>query len=266
MVRPPDFGLLREHAAEIANLMGPGANLIEFGSGSSVKVRILLDAAPTLASYVPVDISRDHLLQAAAAISRDYPRLNVVPVAADFTEKFTLPETIGDGRKIAFFPGSTIGNFTDAEAADFLANTAHLLGAGGALLIGADLKKDSEILNAAYNDADGVTESFSLNLLRRINREIGGTFDPKRFRHEAAYNPDTGRVEIFLVSRESQSVRVNEEVFTFGAGERIHTENSRKYDVAEFQALARKAGFTPQKVWVDDENLFSVHYLVVAAG
>ena len=259
-----EIALLNEYADEIAKLMGAGAHLIEYGSGSSVKVRILLDAAPKLASYVPVDISRDHLMQAAEVIAKDYAKLKVLPVAADFTQPFTLPNGIHDGRRVGFFPGSTIGNFTSDEAMIFLSNAARMLRPGGGLLIGADLKKDPKILNAAYNDGAGVTSSFSLNLLRRINHEIGGTFDPRRFRHEALYNPNTGRVEMFLVSRDKQTVRVSGNTFSFDAGERIHTENSHKYAVGEFQDLARQAGFSPQKVWVDDKNLFSVHYLAVA--
>ncbi len=258
-----EIALLNEHAQEIADLMGAGAHLIEFGSGSSLKVRILLDAAPGLASYVPVDISHDHLMQAAAAIAKDYPKLKVLPVTADFTQPSKLPDATRSGHKVGFFPGSTIGNFTGAEASAFLQNAAKLLGPGGGLLIGADLKKDPAILNAAYNDKAGVTSSFSLNLLRRINREIGGTFDPSRFQHEATYNAERGRIEIFLVSRDLQDVRVNGHTFNFESGERIHIENSHKYEIGEFQSLARRAGFSPQKAWVDDKNLFSVHYLEV---
>ncbi len=260
-----EISLLEKHASEIADLMGPGAHLIEFGSGSSIKVRLLLDAAPDLASYVPVDISKDHLLEAASSIAKDYADLQVLPVAADFTQSFPLPQEIAEGRKIGFFPGSTIGNFVVEEAEAFLANAAELVGPGGGLLIGADLKKDTDTLHAAYNDEAGVTASFSLNLLRRINREIGGTFDLQRFRHVAEYNADAGRVEIFLESRAEQSVRVNGNTFQFDKGERIHTENSHKYDIAEFQALGRQAGFTPCKTWVDSETLFSVHYLEVPA-
>lgn len=260
-----EIALLEEHAEEISDLMGAGAHLIEFGSGSSIKVRIILDAAPALASYVPVDISRDHLMHAASLVSKDYPNLNVLPVAADFTRPFSLPESINTGRKIGFFPGSTIGNFATDEAAAFLSNAARLVKLGGGLLIGADLIKDPKILNAAYNDKGGVTSKFSLNLLRRINREIGGNFDAARFRHQAQYNPNTERVEIFIESRDEQTVRVNGSTFEFGAGERIHTEYSHKYNVDGFQDLARKAGFAPRKVWVDAENLFSVHYLEVPA-
>ncbi len=260
-----ETALLEKHASEIADLMGAGAHLIEFGSGSSIKVRIILDAAPGLASYVPVDISHDHLMEAAASIAKDYPNLQVLPVTADFTQPFSFPESVRAGRKIGFFPGSTIGNFTTKEAESFLSNAARMLDAGGGLLIGADLIKDSKILNAAYNDEGGVTSKFSLNLLQRINREIGGNFDASRFRHHARYNPDTERVEIFIESREKQTVRINGEHFDFKAGERIHTENSHKYDIEKFQTLARKSGFSPRKVWVDDEDLFSVHYLEVSA-
>ena len=256
-----EIALLKEHAEEIARLMGLGAHLIEFGSGSSIKVRILLDAATKLESYIPVDISRHHLMQAASNIAKDYPKLKVWPITTDFTQPFQLPNNARDGCNVGFFPGSTIGNFTSDEAKAFLVNSAKIVQPGGSMIIGVDLKKDHKILNAAYNDKKGVTSSFSLNLLRRINREIGGNFDAKRFRHEALYNAKMGRMEIFLVSLDQQSVRVNGHTFNFKSGERIHTENSHKYEIGEFQNIARASGFSPLKVWVDDKSLFSIHYL-----
>ncbi|MEQ9447299.1 MAG: L-histidine N(alpha)-methyltransferase, partial [Rhodospirillaceae bacterium] len=200
------------------------------------------------------------------SIARDYPDLRVVPIAADFTKPFALPDDIAQGHKVGFFPGSTIGNFNKDEATEFLTHAARLLGDGGGLLIGADLKKDPQIINAAYNDKEGITEAFILNLLRRVNREIGGTFDARKFGYEASYNADAGRAEIFLVSREKQSVRVDGEIFHFGADERIHVENSHKYGIDEFQGIARQAGFAPQKHWVDAKNLFSIHYLAVLSA
>lgn len=259
-----ELGVLKARANEIADLVD-GQHLIEFGSGSSVKIRILLDAADGLASYVPVDISRDHLLSAAHSIARDYPDLSVIPVCADFTRTFELPDTIENGEKVGFFPGSTIGNFSRQEAQEFLSMTAGMLGDGGGLVIGVDLKKDPELLNAAYNDDEGVTAEFNLNLLTRINRELGGTFDIDSFTHQALYNTDEGRVEMHLISSRDQTASVNGYTFHFEHNESIHTENSHKYDIEEFHEMCREAGYVPDRTWTDANNLFSVHYLKVAA-
>lgn len=259
-----ELGVLSERAEEIAKLV-EGQHLIEFGSGSSVKIRVLLDAADGLASYVPVDISREHLLAAAQSISDDYPTLDVIPVCADFTKAFQLPDTVAAGTKAGFFPGSTIGNFSRPEAENFLIMAAGMLGNGGGLVIGVDLKKDPKLLHAAYNDADGVTADFNLNLLTRINRELEGTFDLTTFTHDARYVEEKGRVEMHLVSLKDQTIMIHGRPFDFRKDESIHTENSHKYDIDEFHEMGRQAGFAPDKTWTDTNNLFSVHYLKVAA-
>lgn len=259
-----EVGLLSDRAGEIAELVD-GQHLIEFGSGSSVKIRILLNAAKGLTSYVPVDISREHLFGAAESISKDYPNLDVIPVCADFTRSFDLPDIVDQGAKAGFFPGSTIGNFSRNEAHDFLAMAAGMLGDGGGLVIGVDLKKDPEILKAAYNDQQGVTADFNLNLLARINRELSGTFDLDSFAHDARYVEDKGRVEMHLVSLKEQVVSVDGKPFAFQKDESIHTENSHKYDIDEFHQIGRETGFEPDRTWTDKNNLFSVHYLKVAA-
>lgn len=257
-----ELGILHRHAGEIAEMAGPGVGLIEFGSGSSVKVRLLLDALADPAIYVPVEISRSHLLNAATGLAEDYPGLSVVPVCADYTRHFDLPPASALRPRLGFFPGSTIGNFTRIEAAAFLGRAAVVLGPGAGLLIGADLEKDEAILHAAYNDRDGVTAAFNLNLLTRINRELGGDFDLKAFRHHAPWNPARGCVEMHLVSTRRQSVTVAGQRFEFEDGESIHTEDSHKYSVAAFHELARAGGWRPEKVWTDDDNLFSLHYLI----
>jgi L-histidine Nalpha-methyltransferase len=257
-----EVAILAENAADIAAQMGPHSRLIEFGSGGSHKVRILLEALDRPACYVPVDISREHLRAAAAGIAADFPLLPVIAVGADYTTAFRLPPLPGpSGKRIGFFPGSTIGNFEPPAAERFLANCAHILGPAGEMLIGVDLKKDPRILDAAYNDSVGVTAAFNLNLLQRINRELDGDIDIDRFAHLAFYNGSEGRVEIYIESRVEQSARIAGERFRFGAGELIHTEYSYKYAVPEFRALAGRAGFRPVAAWTDPNDLFSVHYL-----
>ena len=258
-----ETGILRRHAGELADIIGPEADLIEFGSGSSVKVRILLDALDGLRSYVPVDISAEHLLHAAEDLAEDYPNVTIIPVAADFTQRFDLPKEIKGGTYVGFFPGSTIGNFVPEQAVAFLKTAAETLGHGGTLIIGVDLKKDVNTLEAAYNDAKGVTAEFNLNVLERINRELGGNFQLDQFDHDAIYNEDAGRIEMHLRSTEDQTVRVNGHTFEFQEDETIHTESSYKYSVAEFHALAAEAGFGAVKVWTDPDDLFSLHYLQV---
>jgi dimethylhistidine N-methyltransferase len=257
-----EIAVLRAERKRIARLIGPDCHLIELGSGSSVKVRILLDALPAVAAYTPVDISKEHLLRSAADLARDFPGIEVIAVCADYTRPFAVPrpQSRPDARRVVFFPGSTVGNFTPAEARQFLAATAETLGPGGGLLIGVDLKKDRRILHAAYNDAKGVTAAFNLNLLARINRELGGDFDLGAFRHSAHYDPAEGRIEMHLVSLRPQSVRVNGATFAFAKDETIFTESSYKYSVAEFRALARGAGFAPVETWTDEARLFSVHF------
>lgn len=257
-----ELGILRRHAGEIAQLAGPGVGLIEFGSGSSVKVRLLLDALQDPAIYVPVEISRSHLLNAATGLAKDYPDLSVIPVCADYTRHFELPPASALRPRLGFFPGSTIGNFTRIEAAAFLGRAAVVLGPGAGLLIGADLEKDEAILHAAYNDREGVTAAFNLNLLRRINRELNGDFDLAAFRHHALWNPERGCVEMHLVSLKRQMVTVAGRRFDFAEGESIHTEDSHKYTVEAFHDLARAGGWRVERVWTDADDLFSLHYLV----
>jgi dimethylhistidine N-methyltransferase len=258
-----EIALLRAHSAEIAQLTGAQAHLIEFGSGASTKVRILLDALAAPASYVGVDISREYLLHATQALAFDYPDVSVLAVCADFTRPFRVPALPGRGVRLGFFPGSTIGNLNHDDAEAFLRHAAVALRPGGGLLIGVDLKKETEILHAAYNDAKGITAAFNLNLLTRINRELDATFELRHFAHEAFYEPEAGRIEMHLRSLIDQSVRVGKDVFHFAENETIHTENSHKYTVGEFQALARRAGLRPLRAWSDPNRLFSLHYLSV---
>ena len=260
-----ETALLQAHGREMADLIGPGVCLIEFGCGSLLKTRLLLDALRSPAAFVPIDISADHLLQSAAALAADYPNLEVLPVVADFTRPVKLPDKArkASENRIGFFPGSTIGNFDHAGAADFLATVADMVGGGGALLIGVDLKKDEDILVRAYDDAQGVTAAFNRNVLERINRELGGCFDIETFRHRALYNGAEGRIEMHLVSEKDQTVTVHDRDFTFTKGETIHTENSCKYHVEEFSSLAAGAGFRSARTWVDGDGLFSLHYLTL---
>jgi len=259
-----EIGILRRSAAEIAAAIGPDATLVEFGSGSSVKIRILLDALTSLAAYVPIDISRDHLVAAARALAGDYEGLAVVPVCADYSGPVVLPPDLPRGRLTGFFPGSTIGNFAPTQAAAFLKQVATLLGPGGGLLIGVDLQKDAANLNAAYNDSLGVTAAFNLNLLARINRELDGDFALDGFDHRACYNAARACIEMHLVSNRHQVATVAGRAFEFQHGETIHTEDSHKYTVESFHALAAAAGWQARSVWTDPDRLFSVHYLVVA--
>jgi L-histidine Nalpha-methyltransferase len=254
-----ELGILHDNAPAIASLFPPGCALIEFGAGSSRKARILLGAAATVGAYVPVDISGDFLQQDAAQLRRDFPHLAVHPLVEDFTQKLDLPPDIAALPRVGFFPGSTIGNFEPYEACQFLRHVGGLLGAGAVLVIGVDLVKDPKVLYRAYNDADGVTAKFNLNLLARINRELGADFDLTAFEHHAFYNTEHNRIEMHLASARRQKVRVNGSAFDFRAGETIHTENSYKYTIDSFQALARGAGWLPREVWTD--GLFCVHAL-----
>lgn len=260
-----ETALLRAHGNEIADLIGAGVCLIEFGCGSLLKTRLLLDALTSPAAFVPIDISADHLMLSAAALAADYPDLEVLPVVADFTRPVPLPDKVRKARenRVGFFPGSTIGNFDHEGAANFLATVADMVGDGGALLIGVDLKKDEEILVRAYDDAQGVTAAFNRNVLERINRELGGCFDIETFHHRALYNGDESRIEMHLVSTRDQTVMVLDRDFTFTEGETIHTENSYKYHVEEFSSLAAGAGFRTARTWVDGDGLFSLHYLTL---
>jgi dimethylhistidine N-methyltransferase len=261
-----EMQILRERAADIARFFPPASALIEFGSGSSKKVRILLAAAPTIAAYVPVDISSQMLVQEAEELRRDYPRLAVLPVEADFTQPFSLPPAAAGMAHTGFFPGSTIGNFEPHEACAFLRHAGRMLGRASALIIGVDLVKDPRVLNAAYNDASGLTAKFNLNLLARINRELDGNFDLESFSHRAFYNAERHRIEMHLVSKKRQKVRVAGRAIEFRAGETIHTENSYKYTLEYFTALARGSGWTPVDVWTDAGANFSIHALAFEDG
>jgi dimethylhistidine N-methyltransferase len=260
-----ETGILTDCAAELARLAGPGCALVEFGSGSSVKTRLLLDAMPDLAAYVPIDISRLHLDVTAERLRRDYPRLRVEPVCADYMVLETLPAKMNGAPRLGFFPGSTIGNLEPEDATAFLRRARTLLGDRGAMVLGVDLKKDHQRLHDAYNDSAGVTAAFTLNLLRRMNRELGASFDLSAFVHEAFYNPREGRIEIYFRSLGDQSVTVAGQVFTFAEGERVHTEYSYKYDDAGIQALARSAGFRIDRTWTDPARLFAVIYMEAAS-
>ena len=260
-------GILRRHGAEMAAAIGPAATLVEFGSGSSTKTRILLDAlrdahGAEAHAYVPIDISGEHLGEACRSLAAERPGLAIMPVAADYMALTALPfGTRPPQPPTGFFPGSTIGNLTPPEARQFLTQAARLLGAGGKLLIGVDLVKDTAVLNAAYDDAAGVTAAFSLNLLARINRELGGDFDLDGFRHVAFFNEAASRIEIYLESLKAQQVRIAGRKFSFAPGERIHTEYSYKYTVDGFRELARAAGWRSAAVWTDPAPLFSLHLL-----
>ena len=253
-----ELALTRARIGEIARFAGRGSTLIEYGSGDSRKSRLLIEALRPSA-YVPVDISADALQQAAARLRRHFPWLEIRAVHGDFTQPLKTPMGPGRGRRVVYFPGSTIGNLTPEEAHAFLRMTRGQVGASGAMLVGVDLKKDAGILHAAYNDAKGVTAAFNLNLLARINRELGADFRLRCFRHYAFYNPERGRIEMHLVSLVSQTANVGNYRFAFEAGESIHTENSYKYSIEGFRALAMNAGFRLTRWWSDREGLFALH-------
>jgi len=258
-----ELGIMQDNIDEIASLVGRQASLIEFGSGSSLKTRILLEHLDELAAYVPVDISEDHLLQSAQQIREEFPDLDVLPVVADFTQPFRLPTPrVMPVRNVVYFPGSTIGNFTNDAAQELLAVMHGEAGADGALLIGVDLQKDPAIIEAAYNDSAGVTAEFNLNMLRHLNREFGADFDVDAFTHSAEYNEDEGRIEIRLVSEQDQEFTVGSQSFSIGKDEAILTEYSHKYTLDGFAAMAETAGFRVKRVWTDAGRLFSVQYLV----
>ena len=257
-----EMAILERHANAMRDAVGKQTMLIEYGSGSSRKVRMLLERLQPSA-YVAIDISREQLLDACNELSLLYPDLPITAVCADYSQPLDWQDIApqDNARRLAFFPGSTIGNFQPDQAIAFLSKVREQVGKDGGLLIGVDLKKDRARLHAAYNDRAGVTAAFNLNLLHRINRELGGDFNPQQFRHHAFYNEQAGRIEMHLVSRRAQRVRIGEHEFSFAEGESIHTENSYKYTVSGFQALAAQAGFRAGDVWEDEERLFSVHYL-----
>lgn len=257
-----ELALLEQHAGEMAQVVGAHADVVEFGAGSMSKIRILLAALHAPVRYLPVDISVEHLLHHAELLGQEFPALEVRPVAADFTRRFALPPASHVAhRRVGFFPGSSIGNFTPDEARQFLAAAARTL-RGGGLLIGVDLVKSPAVLHAAYNDAEGITAAFNRNLLARANRELGADFDLAAFDHYAFYNPREARIEMHLISARQQRVHLLGERFDFAPGETLHTENSHKYTLDSFRALARQAGFEPREVWCDARQWFSVHWLV----
>jgi dimethylhistidine N-methyltransferase len=253
--------LLIDIAPEISALVGPRRAVLEFGSGSGIKTRTLLSCLDRPVAYVPVEISRAALVGAVSELAPDFPGIHIVPVCADYTKPFALPD-VGDAEGwLGFFPGSTIGNFTPPQAAQFLTQVRRMVGGGSQMIVGVDLRKDKAILDAAYNDAAGVTAAFNLNLLARINRELDGDFDLDQFEHRAFYEPEQGRIEMHLVSRRPQTVTVSGRRFAFERDETIHTENSYKYDIERFRSLAVSTGWSHRSVWTDSDRLFSVHLL-----
>lgn len=256
--------ILHAAAADIAEVVGQGATLIELGSGASRKVRLLLEALHPVC-YLGVDISRDFLLQSTRCLAADYPWLEVHAACADFSRPMTWPEGLSGERPVAFFPGSSIGNFTPEEAESFLRSLGQLLPCGGGLLIGVDLIKERRILDAAYNDAAGITAAFNLNLLERLRHEFEAEVDPSRFCHRAFYNERASRIEMHLISLCDQTMRLAGERIEFSAGESLHTENSYKYSIDGFRELAGRTGFEPRAYWTDCEALFCIHYLERAA-
>src|SRR5215212_8304531 len=258
-----ELGILRDKDDAICAIVPNSAALVEFGAGATTKVRLLLNECE-FAAYVPVDISGDFLNAQAQGLRQDFPGLAVYPVTADFTAPFSLPEAIAAMPKVGFFPGSTLGNFEPHEACAFMRSAREILGSKARMVIGVDLEKDERALYDAYNDKAGVTARFNLNLLNRINRELGGNFDLSAFTHRAIYNRERHRIEMHLISRKAQTVRVLGRSFSFRAGESIHTENSYKYSLERFSALARGSGWTPRACWTDREGMFSVHALVAS--
>jgi len=256
-----ETSILASCAKEIAERTPPGSILVELGSGSSRKTELLLEAMPNLSAYAPIDVSESALAEACARLGARFPALRLLPTVGDFTDAPALPDALAKRPRLGFFPGSTIGNFSPAEACDLLMSLAGTLGAGARLVVGVDLVKDPVRLVAAYNDAAGVTAAFNLNLLVRLNREMGATFDVKRFAHSAIYNELEQRIEMYLVSLDEQTVEITDHRIHFAKGERIHTENSYKYKVAQFRALAASAGWQAQDTWTDADSLFSVHEL-----
>jgi dimethylhistidine N-methyltransferase len=257
-----ELGIMRENIGAMKNLLGRRTSIIEPGSGSSLKARVLLDHVEEPAAYVPVDISREHLMKTAGQLADDYPEVEILPVCADFTRTFDLPEpSITPERNVVFFPGSTIGNFSRDAAVDLLRTMHDVVNGNGALLIGVDLMKPRQLVEPAYNDQAGVTAKFNKNILVRINREHAGEFDIDRFEHDAIYDEANNRIEMRLVSSEDQDIQIAGETIHFSKGEYIVTEHSHKYSVEEFGGMGEEADFTLREVWTDPDELFSVQYL-----
>jgi L-histidine Nalpha-methyltransferase len=256
-----ELEILHSCAPEIAELAGPGCALIEYGSGAGVKVRLLLDNLVRPAAYIPVDISTEQLRRVASSIASEYPQLQVIPVNADYTRDFRIPAFPPDSRPLAFFPGSTIGNFDPTEAAAFLRRIRRLVGSRGGLVLGVDRVKDPSVLHAAYNDSKGVTAAFNLNVLERLNRELGANFDLEAFRHNAFYNEEQRRIEMHLEVLREASALLGSERVDFEPGETIWTESSYKYDLDRLEALVTSAGFRISRLWTDSGDRFWVAFL-----
>ena len=259
-----EAAIMTRHIDEIVEAIGAGAMLIDYGSGNSAKARRLLERLEDPNAYVPIDISREHLMAAARQLREDFPHIEVLPVAADYTRSFELPlPSNPPKRRVGFFPGSTIGNFEPLLAERFLERIADTCGPGGGLVIGADLAKEPSALHRAYNDSEGVTAEFNCNILRHVNRELGADFDCEQFVHYAPYNPTERRVEMHLVSLAEQTARIDGTAIAFETGESIWTESSYKYTRRAFEELAAAAGFEPQRAWLDESHWFGVFYLTV---
>lgn len=257
-----EMQIMTEHVEEMTQLIGPNAALIELGSGSSEKTRILLDKLDRPAVYMPIDISREQLFEAAGALARDYPELQITPVCADFTQPIELPPHVAAAqRRIVYFPGSTLGNFDRDAARRLLTSMRELIGPQGAVLIGIDLRKDPRILRRAYDDAAGLTAEFNLNALRHINRALGTNFDLEAFEHSAFWDEQNSRIEMHLISKRDQQVHIGEEQILIRRGEHLRTEYCHKYTLADFAELAASAGFDVVHVWTDAQELFSVQLL-----
>ncbi|MBI5265283.1 MAG: L-histidine N(alpha)-methyltransferase [Bradyrhizobium sp.] len=255
-----ELSILTEYGSEIAAIIPRHAALVEFGAGATTKVRLLLRRCD-FSAYVPVDISTDFLNMQAEGLRKDFPALAVHPVGADFTAPFALPAAVSNMPKVGFFPGSTIGNFDPLEARTLLLSAREILGKDAQMIIGVDLEKDERVLYDAYNDSAGITARFNLNVLVRMNRELGSNFDLSAFSHRAIYNREQHRIEMHLISKKRQTVRMLGTSFSFRPGESIHTENSYKYSLERFSALARGAGWGVKKSWTDQAKMFSVHAL-----
>ena len=256
-----EIGIMQEHATQMAEALGPRVALIEYGSGSSLKTRLLLDRLDAPFSYVPIDISRDYLLEAAGVLARDYPSLQIVPVCADFTQPFELPQMTGAQRKVVYFPGSTLGNFERSQAVKVLASMRAIIGRRGSVLIGIDLKKDPRVLERAYDDPAGVTARFNLNALRHMNRELGADFDLAAFEHRAVWVEAQSRIEMHLVSKRDQVVHLGDDKIKIARDEHLRTECCHKYTLEGFAELAAQADLAVTQVWTDREQLFSVQLL-----
>ncbi|KAA3610002.1 MAG: L-histidine N(alpha)-methyltransferase [Calditrichaeota bacterium] len=259
-----ELSIMHDNFEEMSDVMGEKLMFVEYGSGSSDKIKIILDHVKGICTYVPIDISCSHLAKSAAQIAAKYKHLEVIPVCADYNKEFLIPEPKNTiDHKIVYFPGSTIGNFHRDEALKFLSRIAKVSGQNGGLLIGVDLKKDTSLLNNAYNDSRGVTAEFNLNQLKRFNKELGSNFNLDDFRHDAFYNKKEGRMEMHLISKKDQTVKLNGSIISFNKDESIWTESSYKYSLDEFKNIANDAGFSVENVWIDEAELFSVQYLTV---